>query len=181
MSPQQKVEAFERVKEQAAKFDLDQRRACLLHAALLPPILRDYGVRSVLQAGSASFRFKAREKDDGGPDHYSYVWDIDDPLTRSMMISGYLPELHCWVGIPKTNELVDTTTENLMELQKVVLPDDPWSAPPPPPFLWADCMNLPDGFVYSPCIKAIKVAMHFLRTGWPEVFARLMRASYSEI
>lgn len=119
--------------------------ACLYWAALTRDYLNErYDVGAELRAGTACWRFNAH--DDGHtPTHFSYVWDPDSPLSRAMLERGLLPEMHCWVSIPRTGEVVDLTTRYLVF--RAAQAGMKWTAPEPPPFLWTD--KLPDGVIYA--------------------------------
>lgn len=120
--------------------------ACLYWAALTRDYLnKHYDVGAELRAGSMSWRFNAH--DDGrSATHFTYLWDADSPLTRAMLERGLLPELHCWVEIPRTREIVDLTTRYLVF--RAARAGIKWTAPEPPPFVWT--AELPDDAVYSP-------------------------------
>lgn len=63
-----------------------------------------------------------------------------------MLERGLLPEVHCWVEIPATREIVDLTTRYLVF--RAARAGIKWTAPEPPPFVWT--AELPDDAVYTP-------------------------------
>src|SRR5665213_2409584 len=87
---------------------------CLFYGAFTALAIAKRGTRALLQAGSASWLFKAPEKDDGvGPTHYSYVFETGSVQTAFQLACGGLPEVHCWAAIPETQEIIDPTTRHL--------------------------------------------------------------------
>jgi hypothetical protein len=64
------------------------------------------------------------------------------------MALGQLPEMHCWVGILDTQEIVDFSTRHLVAaaLDRCLF----WTAAEPPRYLWCKANALPDWVVYTP-------------------------------
>lgn len=140
-----------------------KERACLYYAAHAALALSKRGVRAILQAGSASWRFKAPAQDDGGVTHYSYLFDPAVPHPIEC-----LPEMHCWVGIVNTGEIVDLTTGFVPGLMAIALPDEKWTEPVPPPYFWGGRQDIPNGWIYDATLDAVLLAYRFLaftRTG----------------
>ena len=51
------------------------------------------------------------ELDDGiNPTHFSFLWSPGSPESRASVAAGHLPEMHVWVGLPDSGELVDFST-----------------------------------------------------------------------
>jgi hypothetical protein len=151
------------------------RTACLHYAAITSLAVAKRGVRTVLQAGSASWRFKAPGNDDGGPTHFTYTFDPNDLASAARLAAGAMPEIHCWVGIPKTDEIVDLTTGFLPELLTVALPSEKWTQLAPPPFFWGPRATLPDGWHYWATIDAIRIAFGLLRDSRPDLYEDMRR------
>jgi hypothetical protein len=61
---------------------------------------------------------------------------------------GNLPEMHCWVGIVDSQEIVDFTTRHLKAACAAVGME--WSAAAPPRYLWCKAKEPPDWVVYRP-------------------------------
>jgi hypothetical protein len=138
--------------------------ACLLHAGAAIAQLRAYGVRAVLQAGSAGWLRVPPELDDGvSPDAFSYDFTADP----GRLMAGLLPEMHCWAAVPATGELIDVTTCFQPGQCRSIMGMD-WPGPPPLDFVWAD--RLPPGCYYRPDPLAIKVAAVFLCRADPALF-----------
>lgn len=119
------------------------------------------GVVSFLQAGSASFKMVPDHLDDGkSPNYFSYQFSLEAALP--FVARRTLPEMHCWVGIKETRELVDVSTEFLPDQCKKLSGMD-WRMPPPPPFVWdtTAALERQRDLIYKPDVEAIKVALLF--------------------
>ena len=92
----------------------DQPGLCLFYAHHTAAVFWRHRHRVVIQAGSLQWPRVRREEDDGGMNtHFAYVWTpgaYDSALSVAM---GNLPEMHVWVGILDTQEIVDFTTRHL--------------------------------------------------------------------
>jgi hypothetical protein len=164
---------FEKMQAEGHRFPL--RRACLHFAAATAIAISQRGVRPVLQAGSASWPFKSKECDDGGPTNYTYHFDPSEPLSAMRMQEGGMPEIHVWCGIPTTGELVDLTTGFLPDLLAESLPAEKWTAPPPPAFFWGTNADFPKGWRYEATLPAILLAFQFLQEGNAPLYDELQR------
>jgi hypothetical protein len=138
-------------------------RRCLDWSRMLLKRLRaESGVRAVIQAGSFSWPIVPEDLDDGvSPTHFSYVWEPESTVSRQRFRDGLIPEMHIWVGLPETQEIVDLTTCFLPEL--VVQAGLKWRTPAPPPFLWVTQDELPERVLYKPDKLAIALALHFAK------------------
>lgn len=119
------------------------------------------GVVTLLQAGSASFKMIPDNQDDGvSPNYFSYQFSLAAALPY--VARGKLPEMHCWVGIKETRELVDVSTEFLPDQCKKLSGMD-WRTPPPPPFVWdtTAALERQRDLIYEPDVEAIKIALLF--------------------
>lgn len=155
---------------------VQRQRACLYYGAFTALAIARRGVRAILQAGSASWRFKARGHDDGvGPTHYSYEFDPWHFLSAERLARGAFPEMHCWAAIPSTGEIIDLTTRHLPALLRQGLPGETWTAALPPEYFWGRADALPEGWLYRADRAAIDIAFTLLRRGAPEVFAEMKR------
>lgn len=122
--------------------ELRIERSCLYTSLYTVLFLKQRGILSCLQAGSTGWRIVPSDLDDGiGITHFSFVWSPHEMASRIAMMSGDLPEMHVWVGIPATQELIDLNTGQLPAFLKHVCPGQEWLAPAPPDYLW---INLPD-------------------------------------
>ncbi len=122
---------------------------CLYYAHHTAAVLWHHGVPAVIQAGSLQWPRVRREEDDGEINtHFAYMWtpgSVESALSAAM---GNLPELHVWVGILDSQEIVDFTTRHLVSaaLERHMI----WTARRPPPYLWCPANSLPDWVVYTP-------------------------------
>lgn len=152
------------------------QRACLYYSAFTVLAIANRGARAILQAGSASWRFKAPALDDGvGPTHYSYEFDPTHPLSAARLAQGGFPEMHCWAAVPATGEIIDLTTRHLPALLREALPNQTWSAAIPAPYFWGRARALPEGWRYVADLQAISIAFALLRRGLPQVFDEMKR------
>lgn len=119
------------------------------------------GVVTLLQAGSASFKMVPDNQNDGvSPNYFSYQFSLAAALPY--VARRTLPEMHCWVGIKETRELVDVSTEFLPDQCKRLAGMD-WRMPPPPPFVWDHTSNLERqrDLIYTPDVNAIQIALDY--------------------
>jgi hypothetical protein len=135
--------------------------SCLYWARSTGDILYEEGVRFCFQAGSASWW---REKDNGrmNSTHFSYMWD-EDTVPEIFLAARMLPEMHCWVGLPEEQEIIDITTESLPAVCKQItgLGWDPELRPAGPAVVGAkDCQRL--SWLYKPSHEAIKFSLAVL-------------------
>lgn len=165
ITQQQKVEIVHRVREEANALAKEVGWAiegnCLLTSiSLTVALCEEFKVRAVLQAGSASWPRIDLTKDDGRiMTHFSYMFSDDTKSMMDILIHQKLPEMHCWVGIVDTMEIVDPTTIYLKK-QCERLTSMKWLAPEPSDFIWCSpaSKDWPDGVVYRPHHAAFQIA-----------------------
>lgn len=122
---------------------------CLYYAKHVQNILREHGYNAVIQAGSLQWPCIRPEDDDGvSPTHFAYMWDPDNITSKFAVASGMLPEMHCWVGIIDTQEIVDFSVRFLKNA--AVASGVKWTADNPPEYLWCNVENIPENVVYRP-------------------------------
>lgn len=107
-------------------------------------------------AGSATWpRLPAEEMPEDNA-MFSYFWQTDHPQTKLAMQGIFLdqegrpgsialPEIHIWLGIPETREIIDFTTGYLPLACKQTTGMD-WPGPKPPLYFWG--RELPDNWEY---------------------------------
>ena len=96
--------------------------------------LSNFGLRPIFQAGDMEWPMVTPEQDDGvSATHFSYIWSEKRGTTLSP--EGNLPEIHIWLGLLETNEIVDFATGTLKTLA-VEKHGMKWPGPPPPKFIW---------------------------------------------
>ena len=128
---------------------LDGFGPCLPVACRAVSVAERYGVRLVLQAGTATWPILAPGEDDGvRPTHFTFAWDPREPRSAAAIRNGALPEVHVWAGDPERQELLDATTWALPDLC-ARLAGLTWSGPRPPVYWWGSARDLPDGWGYD--------------------------------
>ena len=142
-------------------------------------VLAEAGIPCCIQAGTMCWPRVTEEQDDGvSSTHFSYVWEPEHPRSQEQMRAGRLPELHAWVGIPATQEVVDLTTRNFPKACMAVL-GEPWLGPKPPDYLWQ--RELPDWVVYEPNEQATLYTMVRLWKLYQPSYARHLAPRLEEI
>lgn len=139
--------------------------ACLywMHAGLVT--LAQHGIECLPAAGTAQWEI---QPDDGQMSHFGFEWDGDPnaELRRQVALSGGstpLPEMHCWIWIPKTQEVVDFSAGYVPTLAKAM--GFEWKAEPPPTYIWARVQSLYPRAIYFPDRDATKLAIQTLVAG----------------
>ena len=118
--------------------------ACLLWASAVGEILKGMGIKSAIQAGTAHFRINHpdRDNDEGQPNAFSYTYHENEAMGH--LFKGEFPEMHCWLYIPETEEIVDTTTGFQPAQMKKMIGRE-WDAEIlPPEHLWITVQELMD-------------------------------------
>ena len=119
--------------------------------------LRAEGIKAVMQAGTMNWRMVADELDDAtSPTHFTYEWSPDAPASQRSVAMGNLPEMHCWIGVVSSQELIDLSTHGLVARAREA--GLVWRAPGPPPFLWCPVNEQPDCVRYAANIAATRYA-----------------------
>lgn len=141
-------------------------RSCLFWALEATKAIKVYtGRRAVIQAGTAFWPICPLDKDDGSrPLNYGYQWEPPESVPTAMMqtiLTGYLPEIHCWAAIPDTLEIIDFTTSFQPQICKEQIGAD-W-VDQPPLFLWQPANKLPERYYYEPVPEAINFCLALLR------------------
>ncbi len=126
------------IERQVSRLD-DRPGLCLYYAHYTASVLHRHGYHATIQAGSLQWPRIKPEDDDGVMNtHFAYMWTpMWTPGAYESALSvlmGNLPEMHCWVGIIDTQEIVDFTTRHLKTAAANL--DLAWTAADPPEFLW---------------------------------------------
>lgn len=136
--------------------------SCLYWGQVTMKVLQQAGLRPVLQAGSMQWKMVPPELDDGiNPTHFSFLWSPGSPESRASVAAGHLPEMHVWVGLPDSGELVDFSTGAFRKLAQERF-GLRWLSPDPPVFLWG---TPPEGTIYTPHKDAIEFTLKTLIRG----------------
>ena len=113
-------------------------------------VFQRHGVRGVLQAGT--MLWPAFEDDDVNDTHYGYEWSPEHEASQAALMLGLIPEIHTWLALPETQEIVDFSVKYLP--QSAARDGKVWVKPNPPDFLWVTEDAMPEGVVYRPEIEA---------------------------
>lgn len=135
---------------------------CMYWALTGGLIFQRHGIRSLLQAGT--MLWPAFEEDGVNSTHFGYEWSPEDPASQAAFALGMFPEIHIWLALPDTQEIVDFSVKHLPKACKL----DPtmsrvWTKPFPPEYLWATKDEMPDGVIYRPEIPAMNWMLSRLR------------------
>ena len=101
--------------------------------------------------------------------HFTFQWNGDPnaELRRTAALTGAdqvaLPEMHCWIYLPETREVVDFSTGYIPTLAKAM--GFEWKVTPPPPYIWARPESLFPRAIYQPNRDATKLAVTTLIAG----------------
>ena len=92
----------------------DRPGLCLFYAHAAASVLWRHRLPAVIQAGSLQWPRVLRSEDDGVMNtHFAYEWTPGAYDKRLSVAMGNLPEMHVWVGLLDTQEIVDFTTRHL--------------------------------------------------------------------
>lgn len=166
---------FEEVKRKTATANPGRCLYASLIGATLVQKLLPYE-KVLIQAGSMSWPIVPKEFDDGvSPTHFSYMWEPTHIESLRAVIENRLPEMHVWLIIPSTKEIIDFTTYELPEQMKRMLNRE-WKTEDPPDFLWAPYDKIPEDVVYTPNREATEYALWCIqKTVLSGTFAEMMK------
>lgn len=140
---------------------IDLNKSCLFHSVIGIHVLkRRLGFsRVVLQSGSAFWprtTEEAGEKDLTLNTHFGYLWESDkyNDMIQAALEVNLTPsmvklEIHTWIGIPSTGEIIDFTTGLWPSACKEMTGDD-WLIEHPPEYLWCLPKHWPSRVSYKP-------------------------------
>ena len=128
-------------------------------------VMQESGLRAVAQCGTAAWNMVPPHLDDGiSPTTMMFQWEGEDNAERRQMPDAPdqypLPEMHCWIGLPDTNEIVDFSTGGIGKMAAGF--GFEWTAEPLPSYLWSKCEDLPYGCIYRPDKDATVCAINHL-------------------
>lgn len=135
---------------------------CLRYAHLTATVLHSAGLRPIIQAGSMQWPIVPLAQDDGTrPTHFAYMWDPESADSiKAMLFGGGLPEIHVWVGLLDSQEIVDFSTRHFREAAERA--GFTWETRDPPSFLWAGWQDWPRRVRYTPDERACRFAERLL-------------------
>lgn len=183
MTPEEKAELVREARELMRDVWGEPRPGfgvCPLISLALMAVAGRAGIRLVLQAGDLRWRWQRPENDDGvSPTHFGYIWSPEDPASRAAALRGALPEVHVWLGDPVRQEIVDASTDGLVESARRLIGVE-WEVERPPDFLWAPARELPADAVYDCSREAtLSVARLLERGACRELAAHLRKTRRS--
>ena len=135
---------------------------CLYWAHYGLAVLKHQGITACLQAGSAYWlRVPDPSKEPGdAPTHFGYKWTPDSEDSQDSMRLGNLPEMHVWLGITGTQEIVDFSAGTWPDACRARGLE--WTAPEPPDFFWGtESACTAHDCYYIPMLEATIAAAHF--------------------
>jgi hypothetical protein len=148
--------------------DAQESRMCLYWSVLAQQYLKRKGHKAIVAAGSMSWpKINLPDEDDGVCcTHYSYVWEPDSLETALMILTHQMPEMHCWVVLPKRQEILDVTTRYIRGLHDALDGQSKWTAPDPPDYLWCRWDELPPNVIYNPSRSAVDLVVKMVKRTW---------------
>jgi hypothetical protein len=157
--------------------DLEPRYGSCLHHSLIGLLeLQKHGIEAQLQAGSISWPIIHPEDDDGVCNtHFSMMWEPHNPTSMQSVMTGGIPEMHAWLGIPETQTLIDFATHEIKNTCGGVT-DLAWNSDDPPDYLWVTGEELPPGVIYRPDMGATKFAYSL----WPALWETRVKPEKEE-
>jgi hypothetical protein len=140
-------------------------KACFYHAVFTHGHLKNLGLFNKVLISAGTFSIVRLAVDDGiSPTHFSYTFTPDRAAMEAVE-NDRMPEMHCWVTIPETQEVVDLTTCYLKDQCKELTGLD-WKAPDPPDYVWHHIDSLPCGIEYTPSREAVALVQYFFQRTW---------------
>jgi hypothetical protein len=138
--------------------------------------LAERGIKGVFQAGSCYWPRLTPEQFKAAPEDvapwFGYQWEPKSPQSLEAMAQGNLPEMHAWVGIVATQEIVDISCWYFPEVLAgnfvgTTLDDNKnkigplgWPGVKPPEFLWCRAGEGPDRVLYRAMPEPSILAAH---------------------
>ncbi len=143
---------------------------CLWWAYYTVKVLEKHGYKPQINAGSASWQ-TVEDRGDNAT-HYSYVFEWNAAALAKVQ-QGALPEIHVWAAITprdcpeKRGQIIDLTTQFVLERSKTILPDSTIGYGP----MWFYLDEMPDSILYAPSMQATEIAYASARSSETGVFA----------
>jgi hypothetical protein len=148
--------------------------ACIYATAIGYALLRKAKVNVLIQGGSMSWPLRADGIDDGiGDTHFSYMWECEDNPAKALrdILRGTLPEMHAWLAIPDTQEVIDFSLFKTREHAGLSVVDT--SHMMMPDYLWCPFTEMPDGAHYRAYPGACLLAHHICMSAAEEMAGRV--------
>ncbi len=134
---------------------------CLYAAMSLMHVLDVIGIRAWIQAGTCYWPRLTPEqaKSEDDPIYsFGYEWEPNSFDTQVRIALDTLPEMHVWVAIPDTNEIVDLTSGQFpVQCQNLLKLD--WPGIKPPDYFWCKVggPEWPQSVQYFAKLDAVKL------------------------
>lgn len=150
----------------ARRFDAaEQRVGCIYWAGYLVKALwQADDVRAFMQAGTCTWPLRLGRADYRDSPSYGMTWDPQAADLPARLGRGELPEMHAWVLLPDTMEIVDLSTRYWPGLCKEGTGMD-WPGDLPPDYLWTPYNALPKGVRYVADRAATELGMKCFLAG----------------
>ncbi len=161
LNPNQKNDIYLRVKrrldpELVAEAKRTHRGLCLFWSLTALAVFHRLGIHAVPQAGTMVWTVLPDAKDDGTKDTaFGYEWSPDEPFSQEALAQGLLPEMHVWVGLPESQEIVDFSTGELKDVCEN-RHGIQWRTADPPAYVWG---KPPECALYRPIYDATVLAV----------------------
>ncbi len=133
-------------------YDHMKRGSCLYWSFTLGAVLLTHGIDDIqLQAGDLEWPMAP----DRGKNmtHFGYTWSPDDPQSKELIERGQLPEVHVWIRLSESADLIDFSVQWLPQQARTF--GYTWETERPPAFLWVWEKRLPAGVIYTARPEAI--------------------------
>jgi hypothetical protein len=163
----EKDAVFEAVQARATAFarerGIPETATCLYLAYYGAFALAERGLRPLLQAGSAGWPRVRPEDDDGKrPTYFSYMWTPGELPSQRAIGLGHMPEMHVWLGLPDSGEIVDFSTGLFPAQARAIMEYDWPQELLPPAYYWGGREGLGRA-CYAPDMDAIGYALSYVR------------------
>lgn len=136
----------------------DITQNCIRVSGIACHVLKDMGMQACMQAGTALWPYKSVLLSDDDTNTFGYEFHSREAMKH--LLCGRPPEIHAWVGLVDTQEIIDFTAAFQPAQCKKMLGQD-WSPESKlPDFIWhnvEDCCN--KGWHYKPSPMATQFAI----------------------
>lgn len=142
--------------------EADTGSACLQWMDTGLMVLRAHDIEAIPACGSGQFQMRSEVGHDGDT-HLSFMWGGGPEPERTVPVSGLpLPEMHCFIWLPKRMEIVDFSVKYLPRFaERVGFKFDEGFVPPD--YYWENPNVLAPRAIYIPNVDATKLAIRILR------------------
>lgn len=143
--------------------------SCLYFMELGLTVLERSGIRCIPACGTARFQMRKYVEGEDKPTHLSFEWNTPSggeygeakaaPISRT---ATALPEMHCFIFLPDTQEIVDFSTRSIPRFaERIGFKFEPEFVPPT--YYWEHPAVLHPVAMYIPNVDATKLAIKILK------------------